>query len=88
MNWIELAAKRSAVPSDAALTMAQWLEDDEVFFRRSGQFFLNLAFGNVVEYDPAWTVDVRSTAAQRWREKIAQHYRARLRRDAATQRGQ
>ncbi len=86
IHWIELAQLRSRVTSEAALTMVQWLEDDQMFFRRSGQFFLGLAFGNHVEYDPQWPTDRRAGAAQSWRDKIIEHYRTRQRRDAATQR--
>lgn len=86
INWIELAHQRSRVPAEAALTMTEWLEDEQFFFRRSGQFFLALAFGNRVEYDPGWPAELRAAAAKNWRDTIAKHYRSIQRRDGANQR--
>ncbi len=79
VNWIEMASHKSRVPLETARTMAEWLTDDQLLFRQSGHFFLNLAFGNKVEYDAQWPPEQRISAANQWRAFIAEFYRTRRR---------
>ncbi len=79
VNWIEMASHKSRVPLETARTMAEWLTDDQLLFRQSGHFFLNLAFGNQVEYDAQWPPEQRISAANQWRASIAEFYRTRRR---------